>query len=264
MSNTTFHWAEEYYQRGYSVIPLHGKLPPAGFRWKRYQQRRATLDEIRAWFGSNSRHEYNVGIVTGEVSGLVVVDCDTQEDARWWAESFPSTAMVAFTGRGGAHMYYREAPTASVRNRTRVLGRKIDVRASGGYVAAPPSVHPQTGRIYRFRPWDYFAADEIPTFDPQWLAPRKPTPAATTAPGAPRVNALIRNGPAYIWHIRAVSGQDGHASTYRAAACLRDAGMTPEEVLAALTVWNQTNCKPPWTAAQLLHKVEDVFKVASL
>ena len=60
------------------MIPLKGKTPPARFRWKEYQERRATLDEIRNWFGQNG--EYNIGIVTGEVSGLVVVDCDSEED----------------------------------------------------------------------------------------------------------------------------------------------------------------------------------------
>ena len=160
-------------------------------------------------------------------------------------------------------MYYLVGASAEVRNRTRVFGRMIDLRASGGYVVAPPSIHLDTERVYQWCPWDYFAAEEIPFFDPEWITPTKVALAATTVPASWQTNAPIRNGPAYISCIRAVSGHNGHASTHRATASLRDAGMPPEEALAALIAWNETNCEPPWTVAELQHKVEDVFNFVS-
>ena len=121
MNDTRFHWAAEYWDRGCSLIPLVGKKPPEGFGWKRYQTVRATLDDIRCWFEPSS--EFNIGVLTGSISGIIVVDCDTPEDARWWAKTFPSTRLVSVTGRGGAHMFYRDNPEAPIGNRARVLGR---------------------------------------------------------------------------------------------------------------------------------------------
>lgn len=133
MNDTRFHWAAEYWDRGCSLIPLVGKKPPEGFGWKRYQTVRATLDDIRCWFEPSS--EFNIGVLTGSISGIIVVDCDTPEVARWWVETFPSTPLVSFTGRG-AHLFYRDNPEAPIGNPTHVLGRSIDIRKTG----LPPNV----------------------------------------------------------------------------------------------------------------------------
>jgi len=99
----TFHFAAEYFDRGWSVLPLCGKRPAVA-SWREYQTRRASLDELRTWF---SRDNANVGVVTGAMSGLVVVDCDTPDDARFWQKRFPQTPLAVATGRGGSHYYYR-------------------------------------------------------------------------------------------------------------------------------------------------------------
>ena len=73
----SFHHAAEYVERGWSVIPLRGKRPAIP-SWTEYQTRRPTQDEIRSWFSNSSGSTPpNIGIVTGSISGLVVVDCDT-------------------------------------------------------------------------------------------------------------------------------------------------------------------------------------------
>ncbi len=77
----------------YSVIPVHsvvnerctcGKKDcsgagkhPALLSWKEYQKRAATEAQIRNWFTDHP--ELNVGIVTGKVSGIVVLDIDGEE-----------------------------------------------------------------------------------------------------------------------------------------------------------------------------------------
>lgn len=74
----------------YSVIPVHGIVNghctcgkascssigkhPALSSWKEFQNRRATEDEVRSWFTGHP--ELNVGIVTGKISGVVVLDVD--------------------------------------------------------------------------------------------------------------------------------------------------------------------------------------------
>jgi hypothetical protein len=133
-----------YASRGWSVIPMqpHGKRPIVP--WLPFQKRRAAPDEIDAWF----RHwpDANVGIVTGHVSGVVVVDVDLRHGGfeslvalEREHDPLPET-VVAVTGGGGRHLYFVD-PRPALRNRVG-LRPGIDLRAEGGCVVAPPSVHP--------------------------------------------------------------------------------------------------------------------------
>jgi hypothetical protein len=66
--------------RGFSLIPIpradgsrfDGKTP--AIPWRKYQTRRAPEDQIRSWFSGPPR---NIAIITGALSGVVVVDCDS-------------------------------------------------------------------------------------------------------------------------------------------------------------------------------------------
>jgi hypothetical protein len=243
-----FHLALEYFERGWSLIPLLGKTP-ALLSWKEFQHRSSTAKEIEEWFGGTAPRHINIGIVTGEVSGLVVIDCDSIEASAHWLTSFPSTPLVVETGGCGKHLYYR-MPDSVVGNRIGIDGRKIDVRGEGGYVVAPPSRHPN-GNLYSWAGPPTYCLDDVPVLDPAWLAPRHATRNESIR--------RISNGPGYIRHIRAVSGNGGHNATFRAACTLRDAGLTPEEALAELVVWNQTNADPPWSPRELLHKVKSAY-----
>ncbi len=89
-------------------MQAHGKRPLVA--WREFQQRAAGVAEIRRWF----RHwpKANVGIVTGRISGLVVVDvdlCHGGPDSIAAAEAahgpLPPTIEAA-TGGGGRHLYY--------------------------------------------------------------------------------------------------------------------------------------------------------------
>src|SRR5687768_8151803 len=100
-----FPFASEYHDRGFAVIPLHGKRP-ALLSWKEFQARKPSESELREWFLRPER-ELNIGIVTGKVSDLVVVDADTPEDATWWLEHYPRSPLAVQTGGGGMHIYYR-------------------------------------------------------------------------------------------------------------------------------------------------------------
>lgn len=103
---------------------------------------------IRAWW---KRHpEASVGIATGSISGLVVIDEDLDEikgkngaqSVRIWERDhgkLPETVSVV-TGRGGSHLYYHYTGN-DIGNRAGVLDG-VDVRGEGGYVVAPPSTHP--------------------------------------------------------------------------------------------------------------------------
>lgn len=256
----TFHYASEYRDRGYSVVPLRGKVP--AIAWAEYQHRRASLSMISTWFGERSKQQFNVGIVTGRVSSLIVVDLDDHDAETMWLREKPASPLMVRTGSGGLHVYYRQ-PQDAVRNRVRVLGHKIDIRGEGGLVVAPPSLHSKSHRPYFWLFEGDYSEEKVPVYDPSWI--EEPAPNAIS--GTSHRAATRFEEPAsryrvasYISKIRAISGQGGHNSTFRATCFLRDAGLSPEEALDMIRIWNRTNADPPWSEKELIHKVESAYR----
>ena len=88
-----------------------------------------------------------LAIRTGTAAGLAVVDIDPRNGGQLDPALMTPTAAVA-TGGGGWHLYYRHpgGPLLAA-----LPGRAgVDIKADGGYVVAPPSAHPGTGRAYRW------------------------------------------------------------------------------------------------------------------
>jgi hypothetical protein len=98
----------------------------------------ATTDraQIQDWWGMWG--EANIGIVTGEASGLMVVDIDPRNGGLETVKGLPAplaqTAQVLTQG-GGFHLYYQYQGKTKGR-----MGDGIDIKTDGGYVVAPPSV----------------------------------------------------------------------------------------------------------------------------
>lgn len=123
---------------GWAVFPLRPdtKVPATqrGFH-------DATTDTVTVMDVWQHNPVANVGIATGAVSGLVVIDVDPGGDATIMAlvatlGPLPPT-LVALTPRG-AHAYFKH-PGIDIRCSAGRLGSGVDVRADGGYVVAPPS-----------------------------------------------------------------------------------------------------------------------------
>jgi hypothetical protein len=162
-----------------------------------------------------------------------------------------TSSLVVSTGGGGIHVYY-STPTEEVRNRAHLFGRRIDVRGEGGYVAAPPSIHP-SGTRYE---WSKFRSKApLPLFDANWIQSAE---KEMTLPQTQQTTN-VRSAWGYIRRIRAVSGEGGHNATFRAACKLRDAGLSENEAFQVLSDWNETNALPPWSVRELLHKIHSVF-----
>jgi biotin operon repressor len=132
------------------MIPVQpgGKRPLVP--WTEYQSRRPTEEEIRQWW--QQYPNANIGIVTGKISGIVVIDLDPDkggnESGAKIYEQAP-TDLIVKTGRGGYHLYYRYPEDVDhISNRVGLLPG-VDIRADGGYVVAPPSAH-SSGRLYEW------------------------------------------------------------------------------------------------------------------
>ncbi len=256
MSDSVKEAALQYvYGLGISCFPLvSGKKTPSVDSWKSYQERRPTGDEIVIQWPMGG----NLGIVTGAISRLVVVDCESVDDATWFWKTRGQTKAVVETPRG-IHFYFKH-PGQHVGNAQRVKDEsgkpRYDVRGDGGYVVAPPSAVVEgegvsKSGVYRWRDGKQLTSVELlPTFNPEWR------PVARSAAFESK---KYTDGIKYISSIRAVSGQGGHNDTWRAVNVLRDSGITEAEALAAMVEWNATNADPPWTVAELLHKVRDAY-----
>ena len=257
-ANYAFHFASECIDRGFSVIPMRGKVP--AIPWKKYQSQRASAEDVATWFGGGANERFNLGIVTGNASSLVVLDADARDDALFWYENRPRTPLMVRSGGGGVHFYYQLRPEAKVRNRTRVLARSLDVRGEGGVIVAPPSLHPESGKRYAWvNTFSDFRLADVPFFENDWVgrsdvSSEQPRLDFSFAPSSP-----IRNVRAWIYRVKAISGQGGHNATFRVACKLRDAGLSPEEALSEIITWSESCASPPWSRRQLEHKILSAF-----
>ncbi len=154
-------------ERQISVIPLQPKSKIPCAKWTALQRRLPTREDLEAWFATG--HDRNIGIVCGEVSRLVVIDCDLPAAVAYANQHLPATPMRTRTAKG-EHRFYRHSGE-HVRNAVRVGTRDssvlLDVRADGGYVVAPGSVH-ETGFVDQ-RVGEWPPIDTLPVFDRAWL-----------------------------------------------------------------------------------------------
>lgn len=141
--NTALNYAEQF---GFSVIPTGRDKKPL-IKWEEFQKRKATEQEIRQWF--KKWPDANIGIVTGAISNLAVIDVDTEEGKEAIQEYIPDSLIMPIcnTPKGGQHMYFT-CPDDKLSNNARLIPG-CDLRANGGYVVAPPSVN-GNGKQYKW------------------------------------------------------------------------------------------------------------------
>lgn len=112
--NVRLTWALWYLEKmNFSVIPIiPGDKKPL-IQWQKYQKERATRDQVVAWWTENPTA--NVGIVTGEISDLGVIDVDNDEGRKNIEQYIPDSflAPTVNTPRGGLHYYCRHEKGAN-------------------------------------------------------------------------------------------------------------------------------------------------------
>lgn len=172
-------------EHGWAFTPLVGKKPILQ-GWQR--RPRASLADTLQWAS-----EYNIGLRTGRISGIVVIDVDIGGDAN--ALDLCET-VTALTGGGGRHFYFRcDRP---VGNSVGKLGEHIDVRGDGGQVVFPGSVHPETNRPYAWlqghAPWEIEIAQLPEALFARLEVHDTPT-NATLAPQRPRADEALQGTP---------------------------------------------------------------------
>jgi DNA polymerase I len=162
--------ALEYEQRKLCLIPLASKSKrPQLQNWEKYQSMVADQDQLTQWF-SNSENSYypNIGIVTGTVSKIFAIDIDgkeAQERFQSMIDDLGDTDITYAinntfkirTGSGNINIVLGFSPEefASINGdlKSKILWRssesghsEIRIKGEGGYIVAPPSIHPNGNR----------------------------------------------------------------------------------------------------------------------
>ncbi len=149
-------YAMDYHERGFSLIPIRlMDKRPLG-EWAEFQKRRPTESEIYEWFKDGNA---NIGIVTGKISNLSVIDLDSNEAIEYFSNNdFPESPVVK-TQRG-FHIYYLY--NSGIRTSVKINNMKIDLRSDGGYVVAPPSVN---SMAIRYQWVEGYCLNDLPIAD---------------------------------------------------------------------------------------------------
>ena len=136
-----------YQKQDYSVIPVQQNKKPF-IKWEKYQHERASPDQIRAWW--QKWPGANVGLITGKISNIDVVDCDSEKgrDAlnEFLSDSFETP--VSKTPKGH-HYFFKHRP--GLTNGVQVI-RDCDLRTDGGYAVVAPSKNKTKAYISLFLP----------------------------------------------------------------------------------------------------------------
>jgi len=132
------------------VAPISRSKSPKGFRWKKYQTRLPTEQELCDWFAD--REDLGLAVIFGEVSGgLACRDFDDVDGYRRWKRFHPDLARMLPTVETarGRHVYFRAPPSQHVFTDLRPKEKGEYRGDSKHYCLLPPSQHPD-GPEYRW------------------------------------------------------------------------------------------------------------------
>jgi hypothetical protein len=154
--------AQSLAELGLQVLPARFKDKSPIVKWTEYQDRRTTSN-LPMWFGGGVKRNY--WVMTGRISGHVVVDADSAEGDKWWRERlgdaiFDATAQVK-TAKGTHYWFAIPAdwpedrhiqswathPNDDPKHGPDPDHTSFDFRADVTGVIVPPSIH-ESGHVY--------------------------------------------------------------------------------------------------------------------
>lgn len=239
-------YATRYNWRVFPLVPRQKK--PMIENW----QNIATVDpkQIRAWWAKWP--DANIGLACGP-SGVVVIDLDIKSGhdgpATWAALKSEhgiddNGALVSITGGGGQQLFFA-ANGHGVGTNTGRLGDGVDVRANGGLVVLPPSIHPN-GAPYV---WESSAHPEdhpLAAIPDNLAALLTSSERPQAAPPLPEI----------------ITAGQRNATLASVAGSMRRRGASSDAILAALRVENADRCQPPLEDAELAQIAESIGRYA--
>ena len=243
-------WAKWYCKQGFGVIPIKNKRPI--IKWRQYQERQSTIEEIREWWGHTPNAQ--IGLVTGKHHNLTVVDLDSEDAISKLNEVAGDSFMtlIAATPRGGQHWYFRYTPDFA--NKAG-LAEHIDIRNDGGYIVAPPSVNSNS------KPYQWLKSDIkninndisiMPANIRKYLISLKLDKYSSG-------NKNLVTGNDVSGGLNFASGSRDQ-TLFHVANCLTKGGMLPNETEQLLTILATSVCNPPFPLPEAQAKVKSALE----
>ncbi|MGV3483344.1 MAG: bifunctional DNA primase/polymerase [Planctomycetaceae bacterium] len=191
------------------------------------------LDQVEQWW--QQYPSANIGIST---RGLLVVDIDAGSN---WLNEDPQRSLdlaiapLSLTARSGRQYFFRQPANVSWKNTNSQVAKFVDIKVDGGYVIAPPSVL-EGQRRYRWAPsMELDVGPEQLPLPPAWLIDELNQLSANTADQS-RSGTLLAN---------AIPAGQRNGTLARLAGTMRRAGMSVDEITAAIQETNRLRCQPP-------------------
>jgi hypothetical protein len=191
------------------------------------------LDMIRQWW--QQLPTANIGVATGAPSGIFVVDVDgvdaEAEIRKLETQHSALPASVETITARGRHIYFR-MPATDIRNSTGKVAANVDIRGTGGFVIAPPSIHP-SGRRYE---WSVDSANTIAEA-PTWLLVKiAPSDGSGNGPTPPSEWRTLVQG---------IGEGARDCSLTKLTGYLLRRHVDPFVALELIRSFNATRCAPP-------------------
>jgi|GEM_PF-675000 len=192
----------------------------------------ASLDEqqITKWW--HTWPNANIGVATGAISGIFVIDIDGEDGEETFLlledelGSLPET-WISLTGGGGRHIVFKHPGNVQIKNRVN-LAPAVDIRGDGGYIVVPPSNH-SSGKDYAWELSSHPKDVQLALCPESWMR-------------------MITSGPeshAPVELPEVFPQGSRNALMFSLACSLRARGLSETAILAALVSENQLRCKPP-------------------
>ena len=251
----------QYIKRGVPVFPLHratngvcscskekdcsspGKHPRTQHGFKD-----ATTDssQIQRWLKRFSHA--NWGIQTGSQSGLIVVDIDGKNDGYASLEKLSQKpwpkAPVVKTGNG-EHRYFKIPDEYNLSSSTN-LYKGIDIRAEGGYIVAPPSIHVNS-KVYEWDSQLNLFNTPLPEL-PDWLLNQI---LQKNEVGIPK-ESIDRQKRNWVEHTSKIYNEgERNMGILKICAYLIGKEVNCKVVLNLIDSFNKTNCDPPLSQSEV-------------
>jgi hypothetical protein len=159
-----FEAAKFYAGLGWCVLPILKDEKFPSVKWKPYQTVHPTTEELEGWFKDKS--SVRIGLLTGETSGVVVVDADSMEAVAELQRRGVWSPCRVSTHRG-IQLFFRRGDEA-VSNSVGIIP-SVDIRGDRGIAVLPPSIH-KSGKVYSWEGW----AEDLPAYNPAWFPEKAP------------------------------------------------------------------------------------------
>lgn len=224
--------------QNWSVFPVGRNKKPL-IEWKEYQTRKPTLEELKQW--NRQFPNANIGLVTGEISGVIVVDIDPRHNAD--DKDFKDIVTVkSKTGGGGEHYFFKYEAGFICENG---IQPGIDIKTNGGFAIIPPSIHSSGNKYEWINSPDTTPLAPLPAFVKDWYKSINKTKSSS------KWNEDILDGVS--------EGQRNESATSVAGKLLKHLPEDDWETTGwkMLQAWN-TTCKPPLPINELRTTFESI------